>query len=543
MQKKEKLKIVQLIFFDVLISILDIGFLIFLLLIVDFYSSPSKSQYLNAWMASVINGQPLLLIGIFSLLFALKNLLAFILSKKQFYFVYRVASRVSEEKMSAFLDGGYMNYVNTDSSVHLRSINQDPIDFSHYVLRGMQQVIGQSILIFFAIIPILLYKPFLFSLLLIILFPPVLLIAILSRKKSNSLHKSAKFIYRKLIQHSKEAISGFIESNIYQKKNFFLNRFRFYQEEQSKHLALQQIAQALPSRLIEIFAVFGLFVLISINFFTKGKSVDLITIGAFMAAAYKIIPGIVKILNSLSQIKIYSFTVTNLFNYSPHVIPKKTSVYVNIDAISFFNVSFNYNDNSVLKQISIQLKKGELTGITGLSGKGKTTLINLLLGFLAPTGGNISVNGAVKSAAELQSLWNNISYIQQSPFLLHDTLLKNITLDETEYDADKLYEVLQHSGLKQMVEENPEGLNKIITEKGKNISGGQRQRIALARALYKDTGLIILDEPFNELDRKSENCILHRLKKLAKSGKMILLITHDKESLSFCNKIISLDEV
>jgi ABC-type bacteriocin/lantibiotic exporter with double-glycine peptidase domain len=87
-----------------------------------------------------------------------------------------------------------------------------------------------------------------------------------------------------------------------------------------------------------------------------------------------------------------------------------------------------------------------------------------------------------------------------------------------------------------------EGYNKIITENGKNLSGGQRQRIVIARALYKDAGLIILDEPFSELDRRSKNCLLNYFSELANAGKIIILITHNKESLSFCNKIISLDE-
>jgi ABC-type bacteriocin/lantibiotic exporter with double-glycine peptidase domain len=93
-----------------------------------------------------------------------------------------------------------------------------------------------------------------------------------------------------------------------------------------------------------------------------------------------------------------------------------------------------------------------------------------------------------------------------------------------------------------LIDSYPERINKIITEDGKNISGGQRQRIAIARALYKNSSLVILDEPFNELDRNSENMLLTHFAGLSEQGTMILLITHNKESLSFCNKIISLDE-
>ena len=94
----------------------------------------------------------------------------------------------------------------------------------------------------------------------------------------------------------------------------------------------------------------------------------------------------------------------------------------------------------------------------------------------------------------------------------------------------------------EMVNQFPEGLNKIITENGKNISGGQQQRVAIARALYKNADLILLDEPFNELDEASETVLLEHFRALAKQGKMVIMITHDKESLGYCNKTISLDE-
>ncbi len=97
------------------------------------------------------------------------------------------------------------------------------------------------------------------------------------------------------------------------------------------------------------------------------------------------------------------------------------------------------------------------------------------------------------------------------------------------------------SGLEELIKKFPEGHEKIITENGKNISGGQQQRIAIARALYKNAGLIILDEPFNELDEEATNSLLQHFKELAAAGKSVVMITHDKKSLSYCNKIVSLD--
>ena len=270
--------------------------------------------------------------------------------------------------------------------------------------------------------------------------------------------------------------------------------------------------------------------------------VSTITIGAFMAAAYKIIPGIVKIINSVAQMKTYRFTIDGLMpaQVSQRDITAKTNPV--LTKIKFNETSFKFNDEQVLDHFSMEINNGDFTGLSGLSGKGKTTIVNLLLGFIDIESGNIMFNDTITSADDRQQYWQNIAYVKQQPFLIHESIIKNITLDESDYDVELLNEVIKATGLEQLVNQYPEGINKLITENGKNISGGQRQRIVIARALYKNANLIILDEPFNELDRASENNLLDHCKQLCAKGKMIILVTHNKESLLYCNKIISLDE-
>ena len=204
-------------------------------------------------------------------------------------------------------------------------------------------------------------------------------------------------------------------------------------------------------------------------------------------------------------------------------------------------MSFSYNGQPLLHKTNLDVKQGELVGLTGLSGKGKTTLINLLLGFLDPSHGEIRINNLPVTMAGRQLYWKNTSYVKQQPFLVHDSILKNITLYDGPFDADRLKHATGDAGLDTLLTQLPEGLNTVITENGKNISGGQRQRIALARALYKDPGLLLLDEPFNEMDEASEQRLMQLLQRLAEKGKLIIIVTHDTKSLSYCNKIISLD--
>jgi ABC-type bacteriocin/lantibiotic exporter with double-glycine peptidase domain len=152
------------------------------------------------------------------------------------------------------------------------------------------------------------------------------------------------------------------------------------------------------------------------------------------------------------------------------------------------------------------------------------------------------INGKTVSIETAKQYWPVISYVRQQSFFMYDTILRNITLEEDSHDKVGLDFAMKISGLDKLVEIFPEGLEKVITENGKNISGGQQQRIAIARAMYKKADLILLDEPFNELDEASTLSILEYCKVLCSNGKIVILITHDQKSLSYCNKIVSLNE-
>ncbi len=527
---------------DSMASLLDIVFLLLLVFVIGFYTNTYTAEKLPAGVAEVLTRYPLLLISAFLLLFGAKNFFGFMVFRMQFRFVYETASRISKNNLTAYLDGSYNDYVNIDSSIQVRRISQQPIEFSHYVLRGVHQAICSSLLIILTIIPILFFNALLFLLLFLVLLPPMILAAYITKKRLAQLRKNGKLNKEKSIQYLQEALSGYIESNIYHRKDFFTNRYKYFQEKFNAGLSEHQVLQQLPSRLIEVFAVFGLFLLIVFNSYLSGSgSLQVLLIGGFMAAAYKIIPGIVRILNSAEQVKTYLYTVKDLLKETPEPLPPVTQNNQPLRSIEFSRISFGFKEEKILTDFTMSLEKGDFTGLTGLSGKGKTTIINLLLGFLGPDTGWIAINDATTSAAERQGFWSKISYIKQQSFFIHDSVRNNITLQET-YEKEKLARVMKVTGVDTLVAEQPDGMNTILSENGKNISGGERQRIILARALYKDADLVILDEPFNELDRVSEDRLLNHFKELATSGKIVLLITHNPESLSFCNKIISLDE-
>jgi ABC-type bacteriocin/lantibiotic exporter with double-glycine peptidase domain len=302
-----------------------------------------------------------------------------------------------------------------------------------------------------------------------------------------------------------------------------------------------QVVQALPSRFIEIFAIFGMLTLIMIGKSTQSQNnIDVITLGAFVAAAYKVIPGIVKIINLGNQVRNFAFTIEDL--QQPYAgKPAKPATH-ELESIQFRNVSYWVNNNVTLKNFNLIISPGDFIGISGVSGKGKTTMLNLLLGFLHQQQGDILINQKTTTSTDRKMYWNRIAYVQQQPFIIHDTVLSNITLNGEHFDQERMDKVKKVTGISNWLERQGSGLAHLITENGKNISGGQRKRIALARALYKAADLYLLDEAFSELDADAEQSILHYFKQLTESGKMVVLISHNKSSFSYCNKIISLDE-
>jgi ABC-type bacteriocin/lantibiotic exporter with double-glycine peptidase domain len=542
LKEKERKQFYWLIALNTVINIADIFSIALLLLVINFYIHPQDNllSFLPGWLSDPNSPA---LITLFLLIFSLKNLFAYIIARSQSQYAYNVAGRISKEELLNYFGKDYPEYIHSDSSVYIRKIGQQPMEFCQYVLTGTQQVISQAILILLSIAGVLLFKAKLFVLLLVILLPPVFLTAWLMKRKLKSIRFQTRVSSEKALQHLKEALNGYVESHIYNADNFFSARYGHFQSDLNNRLSDLQIIQGVPNRLMEIFAVLGLFILILINQSAGVSSGNFIIIGAFMAAAYKIIPGIVKIINLGGQISAYKFTVEGLADANKNKsFEKESKAIKELDSVHLKNISFNYSHCNILENFSLCIQKGDFLVIEGESGTGKTTLLNLLSGFLVPLSGDIVINKIAMHKEDLKSYRARIAYVKQQCFLIHDTLLRNITLQENNYNVDRLRYAMETSGLDQLVETWPERLNKIITENGKNISGGQRQRIAIARAIYKNPDMIVLDEPFSELDKEAECELLKKLRKLSQAGKIIILVTHNKESLPFSTKRISLDE-
>lgn len=539
---RERRRFTLLIALEVFMNLADIISLVALIWIVKLYVSPandSELSFLPAWTYDRTTAWP---IGIFLVLFALKNLAGFLITRSTNRFIGEVAVRISMIHLENYQQAPFDEFVSVDSSVHIRRIAFQPYEFCQYILAGIQQVITQFSLILLAITAILLFNAKLFLLLLLMLLPPALLVFYLVKRASEKNRKGIQNSNEKSFRYLLDALKGYVEGNIYGRNHFFMERFIRERRTFSNYLFRSASLQSLPARFIEVFAILGLFLLVLISKYSSNSSSTLVLVGAFMAAAYKIIPGIVKIINAAGLVKAYEFALNELVNEK--ITSENATEPVepgSIESIQVKKVHFFFGHSPVLKDFNLCVQAGDFIGITGYSGIGKTTVLNLLTGLLKPDSGEILINGEQMKGINIKKYWPQISYVRQQSFLINDSILRNLVLDEGEFDKRRLESIIEITGLDHLISAFPEGIEMQITENGKNISGGQQQRISIARALYHDARLYLLDEPFNELDEESEAILLRHFQMLSQEGRMVVMVTHNQKALAFCNKIITLN--
>jgi ATP-binding cassette subfamily C protein len=207
-------------------------------------------------------------------------------------------------------------------------------------------------------------------------------------------------------------------------------------------------------------------------------------------------------------------------------------------ACSFDAVTFGYGDKMVLRNVSLVIKAGEITTLTGGSGAGKTTIADLLLGLHRPDSGEVNIDDMPLGEADLVQWREMVGYVPQEVILFHDSVLANVTLGNPELGRDDAQAALAAAGAWDFVAQLPQGLDSIVGERGTLLSGGQRQRIAVARALIHRPALLILDEATSALDPNTEAAICRNLKDLvAETGLTIVAITHQSAWVEAAHRV------
>ena len=274
-------------------------------------------------------------------------------------------------------------------------------------------------------------------------------------------------------------------------------------------------------------------------------------IGLYVVAAYKIQPGLNALYEGLSSRNYGKSVIENLskeFRKTKKIKKilsnKNTKKIIPKKIISFNDVSFKYKKSkNIINNLNLKLKVGSCIGIIGSSGSGKTTMLDLICGLHQPTKGFISIDGQKISNKNIVDLRKSIDYIQQNIFILDGSFAENIAFGtpKTKIDFDKVIKCAKIAQLHEFINSLRNGYNQKIGEKGSRISGGQNQRIGIARALYRNPQILILDEATNALNTQIEEKIVKSLRDEMKQ-KTLIMVTHKLEILKYCDKIISIEK-
>ena len=342
-----------------------------------------------------------------------------------------------------------------------------------------------------------------------------------------------------------EAFSGIKELKLYDKKDDFVSQYFIKSQIYAKCSTNSAMISQIPRYFVETVAFGGIIFLI-IFLISKGQRFsELIPmVSVFALATYRLIPALQQCYHSISQVKYNSpileilsrdLNAVNVRNIAKNTVQTLPNQDININNLSY---SYQNSNKLILKKISLTIKKNTTVGIVGLTGSGKTTLINLIMGLITPTSGSISVGKTVLDDTSMASWQKNIGYVPQDIFLMDDTIKNNIIFSNalTDINIDEVMHAAKLAGISSFIESLPQGYDTKVGERGVRLSGGQVQRIGIARALYRKPSVIVFDEATNALDGITEKILIETIRKISHQ-KTIIMIAHRLTSVKRCDSI------
>jgi ABC-type multidrug transport system fused ATPase/permease subunit len=347
----------------------------------------------------------------------------------------------------------------------------------------------------------------------------------------------------KLVQ---EGLGGVRDVKILGREMEFIAKYDQHNKANADVGRRQNLVSALPRLWLEFLAVVGLSALVFLIIYEGKKPETMIpTLGLFATAAFRLMPSANKVLVAVQNLRYCLPVVNTLYAEKQTIALSEDGEEQSSDALIFEktlifdHVSYAYQetDSTVLSDLSFCIKKGSCVGFIGASGAGKSTLINVLLGLLTPTKGRVLVD-EVDIQSNVRGWQNLVGYVPQSVFLMDDTLRNNIAfgLRDKEIDESAISRAVEAAQLSSFVASLPDGLSTNVGERGVRLSGGQCQRIGIARALYHDPPVLVLDEASSALDTETEAAFMAAVNCL-RNDKTIVMVTHRLSTVSQCDEL------
>jgi ABC-type multidrug transport system fused ATPase/permease subunit len=538
--KKEKL-FLWLIFFGVLVvTILDVVSFATIIPVFDiiFLNKIPKIYFTNLNLNDT--NLKILVLLIFILIFIIKNI--FIIWFNFFFinFFQKTNTRISTDLFILFLNQEYKLFVKNSSESFLQKVTSDVDNLNSFLISFINFfievifILGISILLINTNSKIFLFCFFIFFIVLAIYV--------------NFFQKKIKrwsYNYRESLGSTQnlvfEGLKGFKDLIIYNLKYNFAHNFNVNVKSTNYSKARINFLNNVQKYWLEIVGISAMTLALFYFMLTNFEIAKLVPIFAlFTLVMFRLLSSLSRIILHGQSLRFYYPSFKAIAQEIDNLSLKKKSETDNEfsfkDSIELKNVSFFYSDskNKIINNSNLRIKKGDSICIIGNNGSGKTTLLNLISGLLEPTIGQIIIDDKYNLYPNRESWSKNLSYVQQNIFLLDSTIKHNIILtSEDKIDNSRFNKVLNILKLHDHFINLPSQLNTKVGNDGISLSGGQKQLISLARALYKDSDVIILDEPTSALDSIKVE-LFKEILLLLKGIKTIFMVTHNKDSFLDC---------
>ena len=482
------------------------------------------------------------------LVYFIKTVFMLFIKYKNYKFTFDLNKKMSNRIYKSYFNKDFLFHVRNNSSVLVKNVLSETALFTTGFLQSLISLMIESLIIIFIFIFLIVAYPTITITLLLSFSLIVFTYVKTVKKKINYLANKRIKLEALRFQSVFQGFNGIKEILVQNKKDFFLESFFEKNQILNKINRKTGFLSQIPNLGLEFFTII---IFCSVTIFLINTATDngelIIILGIYTAAIFKILPSISRIIVSLQSI-IYSKPSIEILkdvlkNESFNQKTNIEKIYLN-QKVELVDIIFNFkkNQSSELKIKRLIIPKNKITGIFGTSGAGKSTIINILLGLIRPKKGAVIVDGNLVD--NFEKFRNNLGYVPQDVYLLNDTVKANIAfgVEENQVDIERIKECCKLANIDSFIEKLEFKYNSLIGERGLDVSGGEKQRLGIARALYHDPEILILDESTSALDEITELNILDDLDQL-KSKKTIIMITHKKAIIKkYCENIYRVEK-
>jgi ATP-binding cassette, subfamily B, bacterial PglK len=546
----EKVEFYKLTIFSIIITLLEltgIGLVIPIITMlfdgnIDKYIPKSLIEILFFGADSKKEIMSFILIYFFLVIF-IKNSLVLIMTHRQLLFVTNFQKKYSDILFKKYIFSDFLELKRSNSSLLISNIINEVSEVANNYLMPCILLLSELILILSIFIFLMIFDTKLTLLVSIVMIFVIFLYFLFLNKKLKSWGESRQLNLQLKIKTLQEGFSSIKETKLYQKENFFLTLFRSFNLNYASINKKYLFFSSVPKHVFEIVsvAIFIIFILLTFSA-TNSPEIVIQKIAVFSFVAFRILPSFNKITSSLQRIKFGNPAmklVSEVFdkNYlRTHDSEKNENIKFE-KSINFIDLGFSFDKKKyIFKNFNFNIKKREIVCLIGKSGSGKSTLLEILMTLISPDKGKILIDNKY-NIFDSKNVWKSkIGYVPQFVYFTDDTIRKNIAFGIKDEDIDdtKIIDSIEKSGLSEFINNLSEGVNYRVGEFGGKLSGGEKQRLGIARAMYNNPNILILDEPTSSLDEESETKVLNQIKKL-KENVTIIIATHDETVKNICD--------